>query len=108
MNNSIITRFASSFTPTERTGSASVAGNIGGTEACLSIYSELDVVGGGPVEARVRVKLTYGTFHYVDVVDGETAKWVYTFIRESIDAVMTAEHDARRGDEQAFKALFAR
>ena len=103
---SILSRFTSSFTATERIGSESVAGHINGVEASLRIYSRLNLFGLGPITARVMVDMRYGSFHYCDEVGPNQARVIYSFIRESLDGVLTAEMDDRAADEVAFKSLF--
>ena len=105
---SILSRFTSSFTPTERKGSESVSGHVNGVEASLRIYSELNLFGMGPITARVMVNLQYGSFHYCDMVSPEQARVVYSFIRGAIDEVMTEEMDSREADEIAFNSLFTK
>lgn len=103
---SIISRFTSSFTPTERIGSESVAGHVDGVEASLRIYSELNFFGIGPITARVMVAFKYGSYHYCDMVSPEQARVVYSFIRGAIDEAMTAEYDAQKADGIAFASHF--
>jgi len=104
---SIISRFTSSFTPTERNGSESVAGYVDGVEASLRIYSELNLFGIGPITARVMVSFQYGTYHYCDMVSPEQARVVYSFIRGAIDEAMTADMDTQKADGIAFASHFA-
>ncbi len=103
---SILSRFTSSFTATERISSESVAGHINGVDASVRIYSKLDLIGLGPITARVMVDMKYGSFHYSDMVSPEQARVIYSFIRQSMDDVLTAEMDDRAADEVAFKSLF--
>lgn len=103
---SILSRFTSSFTATERLGSESVAGHINGVGASLRVYSKLNLLGLGPITARVMVDMKYGSFYYSDEVSPEQARVIYSFIRQSMDDVLTAEMDDRTADEVAFKSLF--
>ena len=101
----IYSRFAASFTPTESTSRESVSGLVHGKEARISMGSQMTECREG-MYSQIRVTLTYGGHHYTDIPSQELALTIYKFISKAQDILYRAEFDAEKSDKAMFNATF--
>lgn len=103
--NTIYSRFAASFTPTESNSRESVSGLVHGKDARISMTTRMTQTTEG-MYSQIVVTLTYGGHHYRDIASQELALTIYNFIAKAQDVLYKAERDTQKADKDMFNATF--